>query len=102
MYFEKYSNADIQINTAPWLENIENKAQNYVDWTLADRYNNACNIVMMMYIKIIDPVTSWNGQYTDTSAIQAKLLSIYNSCMALVNDRINAERVYTEAIMQQK
>lgn len=104
IFFEKYSGIDIQTETNRWLNNIESKAQTYGDRSLADRYNNACNIIMMMYLKIINPVnnSSWIELYGNTSTIQSKLLSIYNSCTELVNDRLNAERSYTEAIMQQK
>jgi len=105
IFIEKYSDDSVQIQryNNKWLSNVESKASTYDDRNLADRYNNACNVVMMMYINIFDPwdTTKWT-QFKDMSAKQSKLVSIYNSCENLVHDRVASERSYTEAIMQQK
>lgn len=106
IFFEKYWNDSSlsRKNNNKWLSTMHSKSSNYADWNLADRYYNACNIVMMMYIDIIDPLwveRNWM-QYTNASDIQAALISIYDSCENLVHDRIDSERSYTEAIMQQK
>lgn len=105
VFFEKYYNNDVQIQNRSnwWLSTIETKAQDYSNWTLMDRYNNACNVIMMMYINIFNPwdANKWT-QFKNMSSKQSKLVSIYTSCEDLVHDRIQSERNYTEAIMQQK
>lgn len=100
IFFEDYPDAD---NRTFWLQNVESKSSNYEDWTLADRYNNACNIVMMLYFNIFNPLEEnhWS-EYNNATAKQSKLVSIYNSCKNMINDRVDSERSYTEAIMQQK
>ena len=102
IFLESYTYAENQTNYNLWLENVKKKTINYPERSLFDRYNNACNVVLMMYMYIVKPIDNSWLWYKETSAKQAKLLDIYNSCTELVSSRVNAERLYTEAIMQQK
>jgi len=99
IYFEKYSDESVQKNNNSRLDNIRNKSKNYSDRSLVDRYYNACNIVMMMYIDTAYPVIKWwNGELSQNSTLKW----FYESCEALVQDRIKSEKSYAEAIMQQQ
>lgn len=101
VFTEKYSDRDVQINNSQWMNNIEKSAQNYQDWNLVDRYYNACNLIMMMYLNMAKPFTN-RPSTLNTNQKQAKLKNIYTSCESLIRDRIFSERSYAEAIMQQK
>jgi hypothetical protein len=58
---------------------------------------------MMLYFNIFNPLEEnhWS-EYNNATAKQSKLVSIYDSCKNMVKDRVDSERSYTEAIMQQK
>lgn len=63
---------------------------NYKTWTLAEKYNWACETSLYLYLKKIP------------TANKKELLSAYNKCTILIQNRIKNEYTYTNAIIEQK
>ena len=95
---EKYSAQSVQLNNSSRKQSVKSEAKNYNEWNLMDRYYNACNLVMMMYLDIANPPTYWKDQ----SRRQTLLKWFYEWCENLVANRIEDERDYAEAVMQQQ
>ena len=99
IYLPKYNDDLVQKDMTSWKSSISWEIKNFTEWTLIDRYNNACDIITYIYLDITNNMTTLNISNSDK---QAKLKNIYNSCTNLINNRISSERVFTEAIAQNK
>ena len=86
IYVSKFWNGG---NNESWASQIEKAMDNYNNWALWDRYDWACDVVM--YLSLL---------YTNHEQQEQK--TWYDACRNLVTNRINAEKSYTEAVMQWK
>ena len=70
-------------------DSINSQIQKYDDWTLYDKYNLACDTVLLIVENyLISAKWLWNAEY--------------NSCKNLTNARIDNENTYVQAILMQK
>lgn len=100
-YLPKYNDDNTQKDNTTRKNSVSWNIAVFGEWTLLDRYNNACDLITYMYLDITKNME--HRKYTlDTSTRQAKLKNIYNSCTNLINNRVSSERIYTEAIAQER
>lgn len=80
-----------------WKLQLSSKLENFSWWTLIDKYQNACDVTMWLYIDIM---WIWSNDRQDNANI--KQSDIYKNCSKVVSDRIQSEKYYVEILMKWK
>lgn len=75
-------------------EEIEEINENFVNWPLINRYQNACEIATIIYFDLWwDNQVEYNDETVDVK-------NTYNKCKDLVKERIESENTYMRNVLQ--